>query len=50
MTTKQSDLDTDQQQQAEAKPGSSDAQFKEIMCWKDPYKVCKCEHAQQGVY
>lgn len=50
MTTKQSDHDNDQQQQVEAKPGSSDGQLKEIMCWKDPYKVCKCENAQQGVY
>ena len=23
---------------------------KEVMCWKDPNKVCKCEHPQEGVF
>jgi hypothetical protein len=23
---------------------------KEVMCWKDPNKVCKCEHPQAGVF
>ena len=22
----------------------------EIMCWKDPNKVCRCGHPQQGIY
>ena len=26
------------------------ARQKENVCWKDPNKVCKCEHPQQGVF
>ena len=22
----------------------------EVMCWKDPYKVCQCAHPQEGIF
>jgi hypothetical protein len=29
---------------------SAETPTTEVMCWKDPTKVCKCERPQRGVY
>ncbi|MCU7856077.1 MAG: hypothetical protein KZQ79_10375 [Candidatus Thiodiazotropha sp. (ex Lucinoma borealis)] len=48
-TTKQSDIEgVSGPLQANAQ--SNNEQKTEVMCWKDPFKVCKCEQPQQGVY
>ncbi|MCU7838821.1 MAG: hypothetical protein KZQ94_05530 [Candidatus Thiodiazotropha sp. (ex Troendleina suluensis)] len=48
-TTKQSDIEgVSGSLQANAQ--SNNEQKTEVMCWKDPFKVCKCEQPQQGAY
>jgi hypothetical protein len=44
------DYDDTKEKEQDSARVSEEEEKQEVMCWKDPNKVCSCDHPQAGIF